>query len=108
MKKSKLPSLVSVLILTLVTAVMWVSFNVYRGFVIKPAPAVPKEISEPLTPNLDKNTIDLIETKVFLEESQIPAVSFSQAATPSPTASPTASPTPTPEASPSASPTATP
>ncbi len=108
MKKTKLPNIVSVLILTLITSVMWISFNVYRAFTTKPAPVVPAEISEPLTPTLDTDAINQIESRTFLGEGEIPqtVVTPEASATPSPTAVP--SPTPTLEASPTASAAATP
>lgn len=103
-KKVKLPSLVSILILTLVTAVIWVSFNVYRSVTKKPSPSVDKEISDPLTPALDQNTIKDIESSIFLTNPNLPQLQTAAtiAPTPSPSASPSATPaaTTSPEASP--------
>jgi hypothetical protein len=72
MKKDKLPSLVSILILTLITSVVWVALNIYRSFAQKPALVVPENISRPLTPTLDQDTINAIESTLFLDTSQIP------------------------------------
>ena len=102
MEKTKLPSLVTILILTLVTVVMWVGFSVYRAFGLRPAPSVPQSISATLNPTLDSVTINQIESRLNLAGSQIPEVSISSAS-----ATPTAKPVITPTASPSASPTAT-
>jgi hypothetical protein len=72
MKKNKLPSLVSILILTLLTSVVWVSLSVYWAVKTKPPESVPKAVSEPLTPTLDQDTISKIESGMFLDNSQIP------------------------------------
>lgn len=91
MQKNKLPNIVSILILTLITVVMWVSFNIYRAVTEKPAPAVPKTISDSISPKLDTDTINKIESSVFMDSSQIPQ----NVVKPSPTASVSASPIPT-------------
>ncbi len=98
MKQPKLPNLISVLVLTLITVVMWISLNIYRAISTQPAPVVPKEISDPLTPTLDTETIQKLETKIFLSESEIPDVKFSSVLlqTPIPISSPALSPSPTP------------
>jgi len=106
MKKTKLPNIVSVLILTLITSIMWISFNVYRTFTTKPAPVVPSEISEPLTPTLDTDAINQIESRTFLEAGEIPQTVVTPEASATPSAVP--SPTPTLVASPTASPEVTP
>lgn len=72
MKKTKLPSIVSILLLTLITVVMWVTFDVYRLFNKTPDPIVPESVSIPLNPNLDTEIINQIEARTFLDDSQIP------------------------------------
>ncbi|OGM56072.1 hypothetical protein A3E46_02905 [Candidatus Woesebacteria bacterium RIFCSPHIGHO2_12_FULL_46_16] len=104
MKKTKTPSLVTITILTTITVIFWVFFTVYRVFINEPAPNIPAEVLEPLTPNLDKDTIDKIEARLFFSEGEIGATQF---ATASPSASPTPEATATPTSSPSASPTPT-
>lgn len=111
MKNPKLPSLVSILVLTLLTVVMWISFSIYRALTTKPTPEVPSAISQPLTPTLDKSTLDKIESKIFLNDSQIPdnvtSVSVpTSVTTPIPISTPeaTSEATPAASASPSASP----
>jgi hypothetical protein len=108
MKKNKLPSLISILILTLLTGVLWVSLEVYRTLTIKPAESVPEAISNPITPTLDQNVIKKIESAVFIDSSQIPD-NVALASTPAPNQPiPTPLPTPVPSVIPSASPSATP
>lgn len=72
MKKNKLPNLVSILILTLLTSIVWISLSVYRAFTNKQPESVPQEVSKPLTPSLDSDTIKLIESGVFISSSEIP------------------------------------
>jgi hypothetical protein len=88
MNKTKLPSIISVLILTLITVIMWVSLDVYRAFKKPAQNIVSQEISQPLTPSLDQNSIKQIESRNFLNDSQIPD-SILNKATPSSTLIPT-------------------
>jgi len=74
MKKNKLPGIVTILILTLITAFMWISFNVYRAFTIQPETKVPEEILKPLSPTLDTDTLGKIGNRPLLDDSQIPEV----------------------------------
>jgi hypothetical protein len=73
--KTKLPSFVTILILTLVTSLAWVAFSVYRAIALKPSPVVPKEISQPITPTLDSNTINSLQSKLYFDDSQVPEIS---------------------------------
>lgn len=65
MKPPRVPSLVSIAILTAITLIFWAFFTAYRVFTTKPPLTVPTELTEPLTPNLDRNTLDKIESSVF-------------------------------------------
>lgn len=90
MKKLKVPSLVTILILTVITIVFWIVFGVVRIFQTKPAPSVPPEILDPLNPNYDKTTVDKIQERIYFDNEQ----TFEAAQpNPSPTAAPTPSPT---------------
>ena len=55
--KNKIPNIVTILILTTLTAIMWISLSVYRAVVVKPSLVVPDEISKPLVPFLDQDII---------------------------------------------------
>jgi len=72
MKKTKLPSLIPILILTLVTVVMWVSLDVYTAFNKPTQVVVPVEVSQPLSPSLDQGAIKQIESRTYLNDSQVP------------------------------------
>lgn len=108
MKKDKLPNLISILILTLITAVVWIALSIYRTITTKPAPAVPANISQSLSPTLNQNAVSKIESSIFLSGNQIPQnVATGATTAPSiPTLPPLA--TPTPSATASATPIATP
>lgn len=96
MNKTKLPNLVSILILTLITVVMWVSFDIYRALKKPVNAVVPESVSQPLVPILDQNSINEIESRFFLNDSQIPdnvIVNSSPTPTPITTPSPTVVPT---------------
>ncbi len=109
-KNSRLPNLVSILILTVLTALMWISFSVYRAITTKPAPVVPPVVSQPLTPTLDTATMSKVQSSIFLDNSQIPqtVANFTSTAIPAATALPKASPTPSPVATSAATPIPTP
>lgn len=63
MKNKKLPSIVILLILTAITAVFWISFSVYRVFT-KPKPInIPGEVTAPINPSLDLDTLNEIERR---------------------------------------------
>ena len=101
MKKSSLPSLITLLIFTLITAFVWVVFTIYRAFSVKPPPSVPEEVSRPLDPKLDTETLKNIESKIFLDDSQIPEIQVSTTPVPqavyTPVKTPAAITTPTTE-----------
>jgi len=109
MKKNKLPSLVTTLILTLITSVFWVSLSAYRAFTAKPSDSVPKEISDPIVLTLDQTAIKKIESGIFLDSSQVPE---NVVTAPSPTVLTQPAelplPTPTPETTPAPIPSPTP
>lgn len=100
MKNIKAPKLVTIAILSLITAVFWVGFEIFRAFTVKPEPPVEATIISPINPTLDVATLSSLQDKVFFEESQISEIVV---ATPIPipeaTPIPTVEPTPTPEES---------
>lgn len=88
MKKTKLPNFISILVLTLITVVMWITLNIYRALSTGTTPSVPSDISLPLTPTLDKDTINDVESRIFMDESQIPNITFSSTSIPVPSTTP--------------------
>ena len=105
MKKDSLPKPITILVLTLLTAIVWVSLNIYRAVTVKPNTTVPENISQSLNPVLNTQVIQKIESAIFLPDSEIPQISASGTQTSAPTSTPIATPTTIiKEASPSASP----
>jgi hypothetical protein len=103
MNKTKVPSIIPILILTLVTVVMWVSLDIYRAIKHPVAFTVPAAVSQPLTPTLDQDAINQVESHTFLNDSQIPDIIVNPSPTPAgkstprPTIAPTTAPTELPE-----------
>jgi len=112
MKKNSLPKPITILILTLLTALVWVGLNIYRSIAIKPAAPVSEDILKPLNPTLDKplnptldtETIQKIEAAIFIQDSEVPPISVGGTMNTTPIPSQTPLPTVAPESSPSASP----
>lgn len=108
MKKDKLPSIIILLILSLITALFWVVFSVYRALAKPVVVDLPAEVMESLNPNLDTTTLESLDKRLYIEEGDIQTaqVAATEEATPSPSPSPeeSASPSPTAEVSPTPTP----
>lgn len=65
MKKNKLPSLIILMILTVLTVAFWILFTIYRSYTLGVPVAVSDEITKPLTPKLDVDTIELMKNKLY-------------------------------------------
>ena len=89
MKEDKAPSFIKFGILTIITIVSWIFFNVYRILSAKPAPNVPDFVLSSFSPTLETEKITAIEERIFFEEGEV--------LTPTPTAEPTETPITTPE-----------
>jgi len=92
MKKEKLPYIISLAILTLITSVLWIFFNLYRVFTNKPDYKVSEEILAPFSATLDQKIISEIENRVFIEQNQIPDIVVSKETTVSGIENPSPSP----------------
>lgn len=64
MKKNKLPSLIILMILTVLTIAFWILFTIYRSYTLGAVVTVSDEITKPLTPKLDLETIELMKNKL--------------------------------------------
>lgn len=104
MKKPSLPKPITILILTLLTAVLWVGLSIYRTVTIKPVTSVPESVSKPLTPTLNTSVIQKIESSLYIPDSELPPINVGGTTVPIPTPTGTPAPVVTPEASGSASP----
>ena len=63
--KNKLPNLVVLMILTLITAIFWIRFSVYRAFSVETSVTVPDEIIAPLTPKLDTTVVEEMKNRIY-------------------------------------------
>jgi hypothetical protein len=93
-KNSKLPNIITILILTAITSGFWIIFGVYRIFTVKPDYKVPDEILAPFSPVLDQKVIDQMSQRFYLEENQIPETVVVNS-NPSPIPEPSTTPVPT-------------
>ncbi len=108
-KKLKTPTLVTTAVLTLITVIFWVAFEVYRTITHKPPPVVPEEIILPLNPTLDQNILNGLSKRINLGESEVGNLTAeNQTPTPVPTPEVTEAPVATESATPTASPSGTP
>jgi len=71
-KERKLPSIVTLAILTSVTAVFWLFFSAFRTFTKKGKVEVPFEILAPLNSQLDQKALEILDSRYYIEENQIP------------------------------------
>lgn len=78
MKKSKVPNLVVVAILTVITIVSWIGFDTYRHFAQESKTIVPKTILAPINPELDIQALSELEQSYFIDEDQIQPISINQ------------------------------
>ena len=109
MKKSRTPTPVITAVLTLITILFWLGFEIFRTLTVKPEATVPQPIIKPLDPTLDISTLQSIGQRAFLSDDQIgntqPTVAtVAPSATPAVTATPIASGSATPIATSSGSP----
>ena len=97
MKNIKAPKIVTIGILTLITIVFWVGFEVFRTFTQKPESPVPQSVIDPINPTLDQTALSKLQDRMYLEENQIgQTVAHTPEPTPVPTVAPTIAPSPTP------------
>ena len=89
-KRIKVPSLVTILALTLITAVLWVGFEVIRIIISKPEPDVPAVVLDLFDPTLDITALDKLESRIYLTDEELNVFQ----ASPLPTQPPTATPEP--------------
>ena len=107
--KNKVPKLVTIAVLTLITVVFWAFFGAYRALLEVPKIEVDEKILEPVNPTLDTKSLLKLETRIFIPEDEVEQlVGQIEAQKPSPSPSPTASATPSPTLGPQATPSATP
>jgi len=70
-KKIKIPSLVTTMILTVVTISFWIVFSVIRIFKTEKSSDIPPEILNPLKASYDKTVVDKIEKRIYFDKEQV-------------------------------------
>jgi predicted exporter len=63
--KKQTPTLVIIVILTLVTVVFWVGFSIINRLKTKTSLNIPDQVLEPISPNLNQEILDKLETRTF-------------------------------------------
>ena len=71
MKKTKVPSVVVVMVLTVITISFWIVFSVVRIFQKEASPSIPPEILNPLNPSYDKTAVDKIQERIYFDKEQV-------------------------------------
>lgn len=64
MRKLKVPSAVTISILTLIMVVFWIIFSVARLLISKPSPSISQEVLKPLSVELDKETLEGLQQRI--------------------------------------------
>jgi hypothetical protein len=68
--KKKLPNLINIAIVTLVTIVAWIGFSVFREVTKEPEPTVAQEVLIPLDPTLNTTTLSQIESRFYVSDQE--------------------------------------
>lgn len=102
--KTKTPSLVTIAVLTTITIIFWLFFNIYRVFKRVPPKVVPEEVLKPLE-QLDPTALSKLNGRIYAADYAVPVP---VTLTSTPEATPQTTPIPSPTSSPSPSPSNTP
>lgn len=94
MKRKKQPRVLTLSILTTLTVLTWVAFEVWHSFTKQPPPQVDSKILRAIDPKLDTETLGKIKSKLYFPDEEARRGSLPVGS--SPTASPTAQVSPTP------------
>lgn len=69
--KKSLPTSVTFAILTVITAFVWIGFEIYRALTTDAPPSVPPEVTASLDPTLNTSALADITERIHLEEDKI-------------------------------------
>lgn len=104
-KIQKVPKLVTIAILTVITIVFWIGFGIYRIFTKSESTPLASDVTLPLSPTLDQSVLSGLKNRLVLTDNEIgETILTTNESTPAATATPEE----TPEATATATPTATP
>lgn len=76
MKIANSPPIVKIAFFTLITVIVWISFDVYRAFTVEPSSGVPEEILKDLNPFLDVTTLNQLQNRIYIADEQIPDINI--------------------------------
>ena len=93
-QKERIPSIVTLAILTTITSIFWIFFSVYRLLTSKLSSEIPPSVLSPLNPSLDMSTLEVAEKKVYFNEGDALSPSFQLQETVEQTTEETQEPTP--------------
>ncbi len=89
MMKPKAPRLVTVAILTTITIIFWVFFDVYRILTAPSKIDIDPKLLEPFDPSLDLDSLDKLENRLFFEEGETSEFPLEKTPTITPPTTPT-------------------
>lgn len=67
MRKPKPPNIVVVTVMTTITILFWVGFEIYRSFTSQGEPVVNQQILRPVSSQTDLETLEEINQRVYFE-----------------------------------------
>jgi len=67
----KTPTLVALSVLTTLTILSWVAFELYRAFSLEPPQEVREELLAPINPSLDRGLLDELQRRRGISESEL-------------------------------------
>ncbi len=73
-KRKKLPSLVTIAVLTMITVVFWTGLEIYRALASRPVQDVPSQILAPINPNLDSRVLNRLQNRIDIADSEVKTV----------------------------------
>lgn len=88
MKTSKLPNLVILAALSLITIVFWIVFGILRIVVSPEEISVPESVLRELKPVLNTQTLETLDSQIFLTDEQIGNTVLAPIATATPAPTP--------------------
>ena len=69
--KKKAPNIVTISILTLITILLWIGASVWKLVVEETEIIVEEEILQPIDPTLDIQTLNSLNSKLYISPSQV-------------------------------------
>jgi hypothetical protein len=71
MKIKDAPPIVKIAFMSLITVIIWITFDVYRALTVEPSPEVSEEVLRGLSPALDVTALNQLQNRVYVSDEQI-------------------------------------